>query len=356
MVIEIDGSWGEGGGQIVRTSVALSAILGKPITIFNIRAKRSPPGLAPQHVTTVKAVAQLTNAKVNDLKVGSTRLDFSPNISNCGELYFDTGTAASTSLILQSIIPIIAFSTKQVHVELRGGTNNPWAPTIDYLQEVLLPTIMNIGFKVSVKLIRRGFYPKGGGIVQAIINPIEKLNPLILKEFGGIRRIYGLSYSSRLPSNITEKMTKSANKTLQDYKCVAAIIQNESLQPSDNHCAISPGCGIILFAELSSGAIIVGDSLGDIGKPAEQVGFEAAKSLYEQILTCSPVDKHLGDQLIIYMGLANGCSEINVSQLTLHTITCIHILEKMIPIHFKVVGEKNKPTIITCEGIGLKRT
>ena len=356
MVIDVDGSWGEGGGQVVRLSVALSALIGKPITICNIRAKRSPPGLRPQHETAVRAVAQMADAEVEGLSVGSTRLSFSPKTSKGGRLFFDAGTAASTSLILQSLMPIMAFSKEPVQVELHGGTNNPWAPAIDYLQGALLPTLARMRFRGSIELVRRGFYPQGGGIVRAAVSPVERLNSIVSTEFGEIRGIRGLSYSSRLPSHIAARMATSANKTIVKDGFKEASIELESLQPRDSRCAINSGCGIILFAELSSGAIICGDSLGEIGKPAEQVGYEAAESLCEQLRTGSPVDKHLGDQLIVYMGLACGLSEVKVSQLTLHTLTCIHVLEEMLDVHFKVFGEKDAPATITCEGIGLKRS
>lgn len=355
MVIEIDGSWGEGGGQILRICVALSAVTGKSVRIYNIRAKRSPPGIRPQHETAVRAVTQITDAEVKGLKVGSSELEFFPKTPKGGKFFFDAGTAASTSLILQSLIPTMAFSKEPFNVEIHGGTNNPWAPGVDYVQEVLLPTIAKMGFKGSVELIRRGFYPKGGGIVRAAVNPVGRLSPLILKEFGEIRRIYGLSYSSRLPSHIVDRMAKSANKTLQDAGYRETNIKLECSQPGDKLCAINPGCGIVLFAELSSGAIMGSDSLGEIGKPAERVGQEAAKGLCDQLRTNSPVDEHLGDQLIVYMALASGSSEIRVSELTLHTITCIYVSEQMLGTRFEVFGERGKSAAIVCEGSGLQR-
>ena len=354
MVIQIDGSWGEGGGQIVRLCVALSAIIRTPIIIDNIRYKRSPSGLRPQHETAVRAVARMTDADVKGLAVGSTKLEFSPRNLKGGKLFFDSGTAASTSLILQSIMPITIFANDPVQLEIHGGTNNPWAPITDYLQEVLLPTINKMRFRGSIHLLKRGFYPQGGGIVTLTAQPMNNLTPILLKEKGKIQKIRGLSYSSRLPFHIVERMAKSANKTLLKNGYNEAIINLESLQPKDSNCALNSGCGLILFAELSSGAVIAGDSLGELGKPAEQVGYEAARNLYEQLRTDSPIDKHLGDQLIVYMGLASGSSEIKVSQLTLHTLTCIHIVESILNTRFKVLGERDKPATIICDGIGQK--
>lgn len=356
MVIEIDGSWGEGGGQILRVGVALSAVIEKPIRIYDIRAKRSAPGLRPQHETAVRAVAQITGAEVKGLKVGSSELEFSPKKAKGGKFLFDAGTAASTSLILQSLMPTMIFSTESSQIEIHGGTNNPWAPIVDYIQEALLPTIVKMGFRGSIELVRRGFYPRGGGIVKVNTSPIERLDPLVLKEFGEIRRIYGLSYSSRLPIHIVDRMAKSATKTLQDAGYDGTTIRRECLRPSDRRCAIDPGCGIILFAELTSGAIIGSDSLGKINKSAERVGYETARSLIEQLKTSCPIDEHLGDQLIVYMALADGFSEIRVGELTLHTVTCIHVSEQVTDAKFEVFGEVGKQATITCKGIGHKRS
>ncbi|MDQ1278978.1 MAG: 3-terminal phosphate cyclase [Thermoproteota archaeon] len=351
----MDGSWGEGGGQILRIGVALSAVIDRPIRIYDIRAKRPSPGLRPQHETAVRAVAQITNAEVKGLEIGSSEIEFSPNRAKGGKFLFDTGTAASTSLILQSLMPTMTFASKPFQTEIRGGTNNPWAPTVDYIQEILLPTVKKMGYKGSIELEKRGFYPRGGGIVRADATPIEKLNPIILKESGKVTRIRGLAYSSRLPYHIVDRMAKSATKTLQDAGYPLVTIERENLQPGSNRCAIDPGCGIILFAEFASGAMIGSDNLGRTNKPAERVGYEAANGLIEQLKTGCPVDEHLGDQLIVYMALADGVSEINVSKLTLHTTTCVHVAEQIAKAKFQISGEVGKQATIICKGIGYKR-
>jgi RNA 3'-terminal phosphate cyclase (ATP) len=338
---------------MLRVSIALSAVTGNPVRLYSIRAKRSPPGLRPQHVTAVKAVAQILDAEVSDLKVGSMEVSFSPKSPKSGRFLFDAGTAASTTLILQSLMPTMGFAPNNVYVEVRGGTNAPWAPVVEYLQGVLLPTIGKMGLKGSVSLLRRGFYPRGGGIVRASVEPVKNLKPLVSTEFGEVRRIRGLSYSSRLPPHIVERMAKSAEQTLRASGYGNFEIELECLQPEHPKCAIDPGCGVILFAELSSGAIIGSDSLGALGKPAEKVGKEAATRLLDQLKTEAPVDKYLGDQLIVYMALADGYSKIRVSELTLHTITCIHVSEKIVGATFEVVGEQGKPATIACNGIGL---
>lgn len=341
---------GEGGGQILRVSVALSTILGKPIRIRNVRRRRSPAGLRPQHKTAVAALARMSNASVEGLKIGSTRLTFSPAKLTGGSFFFDTGTAGSISLILQSLIPVMAFSTRRFRVEVRGGTNNPLAPPVDYLDCVLLPTVSKMGLKASIHLLKRGFYPRGGGIVQAEVEPIKQLKPIILNEFKELREITGVSYSSRLPCHIVERMAESAGKTLAGEGHKDAKIRLECLQPNDRKCARDPGTGIMLSANLLPQGILGSDSLGEIGKPAEQVGWEAASNLINQLATASPVDRFLGDQLIIYMALASGASTIRVSELTSHTITCMTVSKIVAGARFNVTGRQGKPATITCGG------
>ncbi len=353
-MIEIDGSFGEGGGQILRNAISFSAVIGKSIRIYNIRAKRTPPGLRPQHATAVKAVAEIVNAKVEGLDIGSREIFFYPGEKKSGKFFFDAGTAASTILILQSLMPVMAFSNGKIEVELRGGTNNPLAPPIEYLKEVLLPILRRMGYKGDVELIKRGFYPKGQGIVKAFSIPVDHLKSIELTDFGKVEYIKGLSYSSLLPDHIVKRMAQSAKQLLENAGYKNVDIELEALQKDNPKCSLSPGCGIILYAYLSSNAIVASDILGKLGKPAEKVGFEAANELIKQLNTKSPVDKHLGDQLIIWISLAEGLSRIKVSEFTLHTLTSIEVCKKLIGANFKIDGKLGESALITCNGVGLK--
>lgn len=353
-LIEIDGSWGEGGGQILRVAVALSAVLCEPVRIRNIRVKRSRPGLRTQHLTTIRAVAELAKAEASGLKVGSREITFNPRRARAGKLVFDTRTAASTALILQGLIPAASFASGRVEVTLVGGTNNPWAPPIEFTQQVFIPTVNRMGLRVSVELRSRGFYPRGGGTVTFRSEPVEELRPIELVDFEGVEGVWGLSYSCRLPCHIVERMAKSAHKVITGRTGLGSQIATECLQSDSSKCSPDPGCGIILFAQLTPGGVLAGDSLGRIGKPAEEVGSEAAEALVRQIPTQAPVDIHLGDQLIPYMALARGRSSISVTQMTTHTITCIHVTEAITGVAFEVSGELGSPSLITCEGIGLR--
>ncbi len=353
-LVEIDGSMGEGGGQILRNAVALSAVLLKPIRIYNIRAKRSKPGLRPQHLTGVKAVAALSSADVSSLKIGSKELVFRPRQLGGGRLFFDAGTAGSTTLILQSLMPAMAFSGSPIEVELRGGTNNPMAPPVEYFSMVLLPTLGKMGCKFEITLLRRGFYPKGGGVVRARSTPVDRLSPIRLTEFGGVKRITGLSYSCRLPSHIVERMASTAERILR-ARGYDIEIRREVLKPGDKACSLDPGCGIILVAELRSGALLGSDNLGRLGVPAEKVAEDAANDLLKQIDSEAPVDRHLGDQLVIWASLADGVSEYRVSELTLHTLTSIELCKILSGAEAEVLGKLGEPATVKIKGIGLRR-
>jgi RNA 3'-terminal phosphate cyclase (ATP) len=345
--IEIDGSILEGGGQILRMSVALSAVTGKPIRIYNVRAKRSPPGLRAQHMNAVRALAQLADAEVAGLGIGSKEIEFNPGSPKGGSFKIDVGTAGSTSLVLQALMPVMSFSLSKTCVEITGGTNNPMAPAVEYLQEVLLPAVSKMGYKGSIELLRRGFYPRGQGIVRAAVEPIKALKPIIMEKLGEVEEIKGLSYS-------VERMARSAERVIRGAGYKKVKIDLEALQASQGRCAADPGCGIILFAKSKQGAVLGADSLGELGKPAEKVGTEVAEELLRQLVAEAPVDRHLADQLIVYMSLADGRSTIRTSELTLHAITCIHLSGKMVGARFKVEGEEGAPSTIVCDGIGLK--
>ncbi len=351
-MIEIDGSMLEGGGQILRMTVALSAVTGVPVRIFNIRAKRENPGLRAQHMTAIRAVASLVDAEVKGLALGSMELTFRPKTIRGGSFRFDVGTAGSTTLVLQSLLPAAAFAPSRVNVEIVGGTDNPLAPPVDYVINVLKPVLARMWYKFELNLLRRGFYPKGGGIVRTSTTPVPKLMPIRLEVQGEVRVVKGISYSSRLPDHIAKRMADSASKLLRKSG-LEAEIEVEVLQPGHPKCALNPGCGIVLWAETTSGAVLGSDSLGEVGKPAEKVGEEAAKKLLDEIEGGATVDRHLADQLIVYMALADGESVVKVSELTMHALTCIELSKKLLPqASFEVTGER--PKTVLCRGVGLK--
>jgi RNA 3'-phosphate cyclase len=352
--VEIDGSMLEGGGQILRVSAALSALTGRAARIFNIRAKRNPPGLRLQHIAALKSVASVAEAEVEGLNLGSSEVRFNPKTLRGGEFLFQIGSAGSTMLILQALAPVAAYAPKTMFAEIHGGTNNKWAPPVEYVQQVLFPTLEKIGFRGSVALVRRGFYPRGGGVVRARLNPARRLTAVDFTDFSKVSQIRGLAYVCRLPGHIASRMAKTALEMLRDAGYADVDIQVEVLQDGDGACAVSPGCGLFLVAELQNGLKIAADSLGERGKPSEKVGAEAAEALLSQLGTKAPVDTHLADQLIVWLSLAQGVSRLKVCKLTLHALTSMEVCKLFVGAGFKVEGKLGETANITCEGVGWK--
>jgi len=350
--VEIDGSIGEGGGQVLRASIAYAAVCGKTLRIFNIRAKRDNPGLRPQHLIAVRAVSTLCDGRVNGLEAGSQEIIFVPNEIKGGKIWFKIGTAGSTTLVLQALIPVALFADKEVFVTLEGGTNNKWAPQIDYLKNIFLPLIEKTGAKIEVNIEKRGHYPKGGGKITAKISPVKNLNPITLTEFGEVEKIEGLSHCVKLPQHVAERQAKAALDEL--WPNYGNININLEWWEKQNDPHLGPGSGIVLWAKTTKGAILGGDALGAPKKPAEEVGKEATQNLLKELKTKMPVDSHSGDQLIPFMALAKGVSTIKVTQLTLHAETCIKVSEIIMGTKFDVKGEINQSAEITCHGIGLE--
>jgi len=351
-VIKIDGSVGEGGGQVVRTSIALAALLGKDIHIFNVRAKRSPPGFRPQHMIGVRAVARLSQADVEGLVASSMELTFKPKTRLSGEFGFEIGTAGSIPLVLQALMPSAAFSPGPIKINLGGGTDVRWSPPIDYMRYVVMRVLARLGCAANLTVIRRGHYPRGGGRVVAEVKPVRKLTSVLLKEFGDVERIRGLSHCVRLPRHVAERQADAAVKVLEDAGYEDVSIEREWYDPSED-LHLGPGSGVVLYAEITSGAVLGADALGERGKPAEIVGREAAQKLLKELSSRMPVDRHMGDMLIPYMAVAEGISTVRVSEITMHLLTNVEITELITGVKFDVDGALGIPGEISVEGIGL---
>jgi len=344
-VVEIDGSVLEGGGQILRTALALSAIVGKPIRVFNIRARRSNPGLQQQHLTSVLAAARISNAQVIGASKGSTELTFRPGRIDCGEFRFDIGTAGSVTLVIQTILPILTFASCESRVTITGGTDVPWSPPIDYVRFVMLPMLSLFGVRAEVRLVRRGHYPRGGGEVILTVKP-GKLRGINAVEFGNPVEVRGISHAVRLPAHVARRQADSARNTL--IKAGVSVPIGISLetyeQGSDPH--LGPGSGVVLWVKSDRGYIKGADALGERGKPAEVVGEEAANKLLENFRSGMAFDEHMGDMVIPYMALAEGKSIVGVSKITLHALTNIYVIEQILGVRFSVDGTEGRPGVI----------
>jgi len=340
--IEIDGSYGEGGGQILRTSVALSVITGKPVRIRRIRANRSNPGLRPQHLHGILALKELSNAKVKGAKVGSTELEFVPEKPEPKHIRVPVKTAGSATLVLQALLPAMAFTGGSF--EITGGTDVPWSPPVDYLKHVTLFALERMGLKVELEIRRRGHYPKGGGLVVGRVEPWEDRRPLKAVEWREIKNFGGISHATNLPAHVAERQAKAAEGRLREFYTAPVEMETEVSR------SLGPGSGIIVWAETDS-LILGGDALGKRGKPAEVVGREAADELIEALRTRAAVDKFLGDQLVPFLAFVGG--EIGVSEVTNHLLTNVWVVEQFFGKVFKVDGTLGSPGRIEAAGVSL---
>src|SRR4030042_2962008 len=239
-MIEIDGSFGEGGGQVLRTSLSLSCLLNKPFRIFNIRKKRKKPGLMPQHLMGIRSLKLISNARVDGDSQGSTELLFAPGEVKAGDYFFDIGTAGSTSLLLQAILPPLIFANNRSSLTLKGGTHVPLSPPFHYINKIFIPVMNKLGIKVKAAIESYGFYPKGGGKVHAEIKPIDEIAPVNYLERGEFKNVYGFSGVGNLPLSIAERQ-KNAALSILASRGVNAEIETISVS--------TPGQGTFIFLE-----------------------------------------------------------------------------------------------------------
>lgn len=335
-MIEIDGSYGEGGGAIVRNAIALSALTLKPINIKNIRANRPKPGLMPQHFNSIKAVAQLSGAKYDKLNVGSSEILFEPRKIEGGQFEIDIKTAGSITMVLQAFMIPAAFANAKVEITIKGGTDVKWSPPVDYLQNITLKILEHIGYNAKIDLIRRGHYPRGGGIVKVTINPVKKLKPFSFLDLE-IDKIKGISHAVKLPEHVAIRQAESAEKILKINGFDAEI----EIQHSDD--TLGPGSGIVLWTEGKSR--VGGSSIGERGLRAEKVGQKAADELLYHIKKGAALDQYMGDQIIPYMAIA-GNSKIKTAELTNHAVTNVYIVKKIMNKQFNINGNLGETAII----------
>ena len=351
-MIEIDGSIGEGGGQILRTAIAISTIIKEPIKIYNIRAKRKPPGIKLQHLIGIRTVAKLTNAEVEGAKIGSKTIIFEPKQIKINTLRANIATAGSISLILQAILPTLAFSPFKSKVEITGGTDVKWSPLIDYMRYVFLRQLKKMGYQIEIEIIRRGHYPKGGGMIRVYTTPVRKLTPIREIELGEIKKVKGISHCVKLPRHVSERQAQAAERLLKLRGYDKIEIEREWYR-RDRDPHLGPGSGIVLWTETDTNAILGADELGERGKRAEIVGKNVAKRLIQEIERGAPIDKHLCDMLPIYIAIADGTSVIITSKIESHAETTIKLLEKILDVKFSIEPYSMNRMKISVKGMGL---
>ena len=347
MYLEIDGSKGEGGGQLLRSSLTMSVILDQPIRIRSIRARRSTPGLQPQHLTCVDALTKLTNADVAGATLGSHELAFAPHALKAGTYRFDVAdvrpSAGALSLIFQALVLPLAFADGASKLTLLGGTHVPMSPTVQYLQMVYLPTIVQMGVQVDVQLKKWGWYPMGGGEAVIEIHP-SKLSGIHLSERGPLKGIKVTSAASNLSMSITRRQRDS----------VLQILEAEGIEATSEIVdAPSPGKGSIVFmlAEFEKSRAGFA-ALGGRGKRAEIVGEEVCEEFMNFLKSDAAIDQYLADQLVLLMALAKGRSSFSTSKITSHLLANIWVAEQFLPVKFWVAGDEGKPGEVSVYGVG----
>lgn len=326
-MIEIDGSYGEGGGQILRTLLSLAAITGQPIRVERIRAGRQKPGLAAQHLTAVRATAAICQAKVVGDALGSMTLEFVPGGPvQAGYYTFDVtearegGSAGAVTLVLQTILLPLALAAGNSKVTLRGGTHVNFSPPFTYIEQVYLPMLNRMGVQAEVRLNSWGWYPQGGGEVELHLNGSSKLYGLDLLKRGDLLQVKGLTVVTQLPSHIPQRMANRAENLLHQADLKAHV------QPLREQ-GVAPGAGIFLTAEYENSLAGFG-ALGRVGLPAEKVAQMACKELLSFHNTGAPVDAHLADQLLLSAALASEGSQYRVAEISTHLTTNAWVIEQ----------------------------
>ena len=329
--IFVDGSTGEGGGQILRTSLTLSCITGKSLHIENIRAARRNPGLAKQHLSCVRAACQICNGQSQGAAKGSTVLDFQPGPVRSGNFHFDIGSAGSASLVIQTLLPALFLADKPSTVTVTGGTHNPLAPPFDFLNETFLPAIATAGFHGNCKLIKHGFFPAGGGKITFNIQPWQKNTGQIIDlcQKSKEPQIHARIYTAKLLEHVAKRQRKLLLQSGLSIRNVEQIEVEDSDGPGN--CVMVRLCG--------SERTTVFTAFGMRGKPSEEVISEVV-SLTEAFLTSeAAIDRFLADQLLIYMAIAKAGS-FTTNELSSHLQTNMEVIKKFLPVNFSVEHQK----------------
>ena len=332
-MLEIDSSKGEGGGQVVRSSVALSAITGIESRLTRIRENRPTNGLSKQHCVAVNAVANMTGSDVIGSYPGSRELLFKPGNEQVYDITLDIGTAGSISLVLQAILLAGRNHKKKMRVDVRGGTNVMWAPPIDSYPQILFPLMERMGINASLEIIDRGFYPDGGGRVVAELEPIGEITPLVIDDLGELKCIEGVCYIQHPREKIRDEMITACVETLDLDRPVNIDVQRT--------VGNSKGAGLSIVAVYENGRL-GSNVLTNKGHPAKQSGEDVAKDLLKEMSSGSTMDVYTADQLLPYMAMANGPSEFRVSRISKHLLSQMDTLETFLDVRF---GVERKGTV-----------
>jgi len=334
----VDGSRGEGGGQILRTAVAFSAIEGRPVRIYNIRAGREVPGLKRQHMSALRVIANVFGGRLDGAAEGSSDVTFVPGKQRLDALALDMGTAASVTLVLQAVVPAVALTGSRLNLELVGGTDVPWSPTYDYFERVVRDAYSRMGIAFTITAQKRGYYPRGGGRVSAAIAPCEELKPMDLTTGEGARDAHLVSRCGRLPRHVAERQLASAKQ--QIVKAGLGVSSTEvSEEESD-----SPGSSLLAYY-LGPTKCIGADSIGAKGRPAEDVGSVAASRFIAAAQSGGCLDENLADMVLPLLSLALKPSRVAIPKVTAHLMSGLELARQFTGCRWSIDEDEGVTTV-----------
>lgn len=314
-MIEIDGSLYSGSGTLVRQAVAFSALTGKPVRVYNVRARREKPGLQPQHVRVIEAICEIVNGETEGVRRGAFEFVFKPGpLEPAARYLWDIGSAGSTTLLALAVLPLLAFAPNPVTAELRGGLFQDFAPSVFHLERVMLPLLARMGLHATVEMRRPGYVPRGGGILLLATQPVAgPFEPLVLDQPAPLHKITGIALASHLAErDVAGRMARTAQRVL------AAAGHRATIEERNDDTALQPGAALALFAELAGGCRLGADCAGAPGRTSETIGRKVARQLLEDLQTGATLDRFAADQIIPFAALAAGESRFRIPSRTDH--------------------------------------
>jgi RNA 3'-terminal phosphate cyclase (ATP) len=336
-MLTIDGSRYSGSGTIVRQAVAFSALTGQSIHVVNARAKRDKPGLRPQHIRVVEAIAELVTGHAEGLAQGSQEFTFRPGPLKTGRRYsWDIGSAGSTTMLGLGVLPVLAFAGSRVTVELRGGLFQDFAPSAFHLQHVLLPILHAMDLRAEIEVARPGYVPRGDGILRLAVNPLtEPFRAIVKEEAGPVTRVWGIALSSHLEERqVSRRMADTAREVLAQagYRAeIDARNDTESLQP---------GAALALFADHAEAVRLGADQAGALRRRAESIGKHVAHQLLDDLASGATLDRFAADQIIPFAALAEGESRFIIPAVTDHVLTGAWLAELFLGARLRIDGQR----------------
>ncbi len=342
----INGARYSGSGTIVRQAVAFAALTGQPVRVINVRAKRDKPGLRPQHIRVVQAMAELVHGRAEGLVIGSQDFSFHPgSLSPGGRYCWDIGSAGSTTMLALGLLPVCAFAGSSIIAELRGGLFQDFAPSPFHLQHVLLPLLARMEVRAELTILRPGYVPSGGGILSLAVSPITApMQPLVMEDPAAVTRVWGIALSSHLEERrVSERMAESAHSVLRQAGYQADIELRHDTE------AAQRGAALALFADRGDGVRVGADQAGALRRSAESIGTHVARQLLEEIASEATVDRFIGDQIIPFAAMAQGESRVIIPDVTDHVLSSAWLAELFLNARVRIDGRR-----LMVKGAGLQ--